>query len=89
MSEYSKYMALVLQYINDAEKKANTQDYSVTGVQKKQWVITAIRTNMPEFYNQHEMLIDTMIDSLILIGNNPTVILAQKRLEKSLLNCCK
>ena len=86
MSDYSKYMALVLQFINDAEKKSISQDYNVTGIQKKQWVITAIRTNMPEFYNQHEMLIDTMIDSLILIGNNPTVILAGKRLEKTF--CC-
>ena len=60
MSDYSKYMALVLQFINDAEKKSISQDYNVTGIQKKQWVITAIRTNMPEFYNQHEMLIDTM-----------------------------
>jgi len=79
-------MALVLQFINDAEKKSISQDYNVTGIQKKQWVITAIRTNMPEFYNQHELLIDTMIDSLILIGNNPNVILAEKRLEKTF--CC-
>jgi hypothetical protein len=79
-------MALVVQFIHDAEEKAISKDYNVTGVQKKQWVTTAIRTNIPEFYNQHELLIDTMIDSLILIGNNPTVILAQKRLEKSF--CC-
>lgn len=86
MSEYSKYMALVVQFIHDAEEKAILKDYNVTGIQKKQWVTTAIRTNIPEFYSQHEQLIDTVIDSLILIGNNPKIILAEKRLEKTF--CC-
>ena len=86
MTEYSKYMALVVQFIHDAEEKAILKDYNVTGIQKKQWVTTAIRTNIPEFYNQHELLIDTMIDSLILIGNNPKIILAEKHLEKTF--CC-
>jgi hypothetical protein len=79
-------MALVVQFIHDAEEKAILKDYNVTGIQKKQWVTTAIRTNIPEFYNQHELLIDTMIDSLILIGNNPKIILAEKHLEKTF--CC-
>ena len=88
MTEESKYMASILQYIHNAEERAISQDYNVTGVQKKQWVITEIRRNMPYFYSKNLLLIDTVIDSMILIGNNPAVILAGKKVKESIFNCC-
>lgn len=81
----SDYMNCIIQYIYDTEKYAISKDYSVSGVQKKQWVITKIRKNMPVFYNENKLLIETMIDSMILIGNNPSIIFPQNE-KKSF--CC-
>ena len=82
---YEIYMKEIIQYIHNAEKRAISKDYDVGGVQKKQWVVSEIRKNMPIFYNENTLLIETMIDSMILIGNNPSLILPQNE-KKSF--CC-
>lgn len=75
----SDYMKCIISYIRDAEERAISKDYNVGGAEKKQWVINEMLKNMPVYYSQNKLLIETMIDSMILIGNNPSVIFPQEK----------
>lgn len=63
-------------------------DFDVSGKDKKEWVINQININLPEFYNKHKMLIESMIDAFILVGNDPKVILLEKSICKNIFTCC-
>ena len=76
---------MILQFIKDAEDKS----LDMTGSQKKSFVIEMIKKNIPQIYQDHSMLIDVVIDALVLVSNNPTLLKAQKECFLNCLNCCK
>ena len=84
---YSAYISEILKLIHDSEEKAIKSDFDVSGKEKKEWVISQIRINLPNFYYEHKMLIESMIDALILVGNDPKVILLEKSVCK-IFSCC-
>jgi len=80
---YSIASNMILQFIKDAEDKA----LDMTGVQKKAFVIGMIQKNLPKIYEDHSLLIDVVIDALVLVSNNPTILKDQKECFLSCLKC--
>jgi hypothetical protein len=60
-----------------------------TGVEKKEYVIGLIKSNLPQFYEDHSFFIDIFIDTIILVSKNPTVIKAGKNCCSQFLKCLK
>jgi len=73
---YSIMTNAILKYIKDAE--GYSSQIKISGLQKKENVIQHIQHNMPLIYEKHSIFIDVMIDTLILVSNNPSVIKADK-----------
>ena len=83
---YSIATNLILTYIKDVEDKAVKTP--LTGSQKKDFVMSIIKDTLPRLYEDHQFLIDFMVDSFILISNNPTILKAQEKCLKSVFLCC-
>jgi len=71
----SMMMNAILKYMKDAENVSLNN--KMTGLQKKDFVIKMVK-NIPQVYNEHSHLIGALIDSLILVSNNPNVLKADK-----------
>ena len=85
---YSAYMAEILKLMHDCEEKAMKREIDISGKEKKEWVINKIHINLPNFYDENQMLIESMIDAFILIANDPNVILLEKSICNKIFSCC-
>lgn len=79
---YSIMTSAILKYIKDIENKALC--INMTGIQKKNAVITLIQNNMPTIYEDHPIFIDIMIDTLIYVSNTPSILKG----DKPIFMCC-
>ena len=75
---YSIMANAILKYIKDIE--ISSSNITMSGLQKKENVINHIKHNMPLIYEKHSVFIGVMIDTLILVSNNPSVIKSDKKL---------
>ena len=46
----------------------------MSGIKKKEFVIQSIKHNIPNIYDDHSLFISVMIDALILVSNNPSIL---------------
>lgn len=69
----------ILKYMKVAEHT------DLVGLQKKEFVLEMIKKQLPDLYTDHKFMIDIMIDSIIVILNNPSIIKVKKNFFK---NCC-
>jgi len=69
---YSLVSNAILKYIKDAEMESSRSRMS--GIKKKEFVIQSIKHNIPNIYDDHSLFISTMIDALILVSNNPSIL---------------
>lgn len=67
----------LIKFIKDAEERVIMGDIKL--IEKKQYVIDCFKEIFPEFYTEHENFIDTLIDSYVLILNNPELLLSTKK----------
>jgi len=79
---YSMMTSAILKYIKDVENKALYVHMS--GMQKKDAVISLIENNMPTVYQDHSIFIDVMIDALIYVSNTPSILKG----DKQIFMCC-
>lgn len=79
----------ILSYIKEAEKlpllSLTTKN---DGYKKKEFVLKMIQENMPDIYENHGLLIDVIIDSIILVSNNPSIIKIEEKIIKGFFMCC-
>lgn len=80
--DYGIAVDMILQFMKDAENKSLDMD----GKQKKDFVIALIEKNLPNVYKEHHLLLEVIIDTLVLVSNNPTIIKAQSKCINFL--CC-
>jgi len=69
---YSMMSSAILKYIKDVENDSIHNKRS--GLKKKELVVKLIQNNMSALYQEHSIFIDIMIDTLILVSNNPTIL---------------
>jgi len=67
----------LIKFIKDAEDRAIGG--SILLSEKKLYVIDSFKQIFPDFYNEHIDFVDLLIDSYILILNNPEVLLTTKK----------
>lgn len=82
---YSIATNLILTYMKNVEDKS--KDTKLSGTQKKDFVMSLIKDNLPNLYEDHTFLIDAMIDTFILLSNNPTILKAEEKCINFL--CCR
>lgn len=82
--QHSMMSSAILKYIKDVEN--DSLQNLISGFKKKELVLKLIQNNMPALYQQHTILIDIMIDTLILVSNNPDILKAD--LSKPFYLCC-
>lgn len=78
--QYSMIMNLVLKYMKDTEESQKDEpvESRLSGIQKKEQVLQCIR-NMPIVYGQYSLFIDVVIDTLVSVSNDPSLIQSVKR----------
>jgi hypothetical protein len=79
---YSMMTSALLKYIKDVENKGLYVNMS--GIEKKDAVISLIQNNMPTIYQDHGIFIDVMIDALICVSNTPSILKG----DKQIFMCC-
>lgn len=84
MHQYTTTLDTILKYIKDIEMESSK--HPLSGLQKKEYVIKRIQ-HMP-IYQQHSLLIDAMIDSLILVSNHPNILKADNICSNTFFLCC-
>lgn len=72
---YSTAISTVLQFMKSAENKS----LDMSGEQKKIFVVGLIKKNLPTLYDEHSLLLEVVIDTLVLISNNPSIIKASSK----------
>jgi len=77
---------MILKFMKDAESPLTAP---TTGIEKKEYVIGLIKSNLPQFYEDHSLFIDIFIDTIILVSKNPTVIRGGKTCCSQFLKCLK
>ena len=77
---YSMMVNAILKYMKDAENRSSL--HKMTGLQKKDFVINLIKYNMSNIYQNHSSIINAMIDTLIHVSNNPSILKADNRIRK-------
>jgi len=83
MTTQQDNISIILDFIKETENLYINKD--IDKKQKKEYCLTQIKTTLPDFYKEHEELIIVLIDTLILISNNPEIL---KVVKKNCLNCC-
>ena len=58
---------------------------NMSGLKKKEYVITKLQSVLPDYYIQHKFIIDNMIDTIILVSNKPDLVKAS---TKPFFYCC-
>lgn len=77
----------ILEIIKDTEEKSNEGQVKLG--QKKAIATEAISQAFPEFYVDNKVLVSVLIDSFVLISNNPFVIQVEKKCMAKCFSCCK
>jgi len=80
--DYSMMLSTILKYIKDTEDMFS----NMSGLKKKEHVLQLIKENIKLEYNP--VLIDVMIDSLIYVSNNPTVLKSTRNCSNTIFMCC-
>jgi len=73
----------ILQILKDTEEQGGV------GSKKKEIAIGEIIKVFPKFYADNQQLVSVLIDSFVLISNNPFVIQAEKKCLAKCFSCCK
>lgn len=81
---YSILLNAILKYIKDTEDISLKNNMS--GLQKKTYVLNLIQDNIK--IDMNPLLIDVMIDSLIYVSNNPSVLQSTKNHSNTIFLCC-
>jgi hypothetical protein len=72
-----KEVDVILKFIRETEEMYISKDLKQT--KKKDYCVNRIQEALPEFFNAHEDLIMVMIDTLILVSNNPELLKVSKK----------
>lgn len=72
-----KEVDVILKFIRETEEMYISKDLKQT--KKKDYCVNRIQQQLPEFFNAHEDLIMVMIDTLILVSNNPEILKVSKK----------
>ena len=82
---YSMISNIILKYIKDTEEESvhNT----MSGLRKKEIVLQLVSKNA-SINKDNMILIDVMIDALIAVSNNPSLIRAEHVCPKAIFLCC-
>jgi hypothetical protein len=81
---YSMAVDLVIKLMGDVERMDKS------GKDKKDWVKEELHSLMPDFYADHHILVDAIIDGFVLVATSPEMIQTGKRCSKmciKLLGC--
>ena len=84
--QHSMMLSAILKYIKDIEN--DSIQNKRTGLKKKELVIKLIQNNMPALYQENTILIDIMIDTFILVSNNPSILHADLSCSTPFYLCC-
>ena len=64
---------LVIKLMSDVEK------LDKSGKDKKDWVKEELNHLMPDFYSEHHLLVDALIDGIVMVATSPEMIQTGKR----------
>jgi len=68
---------LIIKLMGDVEKTDKSGNF------KKDWVMSQIKIIMPQFYQDHSVLIGDIVDGMVFVASHPEMIQGAKTCSKT------